>query len=88
MLPPVNVKAFNSMQSKIADAYVDISKLSMTEAAEILRLISIYENLKTWKLMLFLVISQKFNISVKKVCSMQLHDLLHCNRMIHFYVVY
>ena len=39
--------SFNSMQSKIADAYVDIPKLSMTEAAEILRLISIYENLKT-----------------------------------------
>ena len=38
MLPPVNVQAFNSMQSKIADAYVDISKLSMTEAAEVLRL--------------------------------------------------
>ena len=79
--------SFNSMQSKIADAYVDISKLSMTEAAEILRLISIYENLKTWKLMLFQVTSQKFNISVKNVCSMQLHVLLHCNRMIYFYVV-
>ena len=65
MLPPVNVKAFNSMQSKIADAYVNISKLSMTEAAEDLRLNSIHENLKTRKLMLQ-VISQKFNISVKK----------------------
>ena len=31
MLPPVNVKAFNSMQSEIAAAYVNISKLSMTE---------------------------------------------------------
>ena len=31
ILPPVNIKAFNSMQSKIADAYVDISKLSVTE---------------------------------------------------------
>ena len=87
MLPPVNVKAFNSMQSKIADAYVDISKLSMNEAAEVLRLNSIYEDLKTRKLMLQ-EISQKFNV-VKKVCSMQLHDLLHCNRMmIYFYVIY
>ena len=65
MLPPVNVKEFNSMQSKIADAYVNISKLSMTEAAEDLRLNSIHENLKTRKLMLQ-VISQKFNIYVKK----------------------
>ena len=48
MLPPVNVQAFNSMQSKIADAYVDISKLSMTEAAEVLRLNSIYT--RTWRL--------------------------------------
>ena len=87
MLPPVNVKAFNSMQSKIADSYVDISKLSMTEAAEVLRLNSIYKNLKTQKLMLQ-VISQKFNISVKKICRMQLHDLLHCNRMISFSVVF
>ena len=71
MLPPVNVQAFNSMQSKIADAYVDISKLSMTEAAEVLRLNSIYpRNLTTRKLMLQ-VRSQKFNISVKKfaVCN-------------------
>ena len=69
MLSPVNVKAFNSMQSKIADAYVDISKLSMTEAAEVLRLNSIYEyeNLKIRKLM-FLEISQKFNM-VKKVLT-------------------
>ena len=51
MLPPVHVKAFNSMQPKIADAYVDISKLSMTEAAEVLCLNSIYENLKNRKLM-------------------------------------
>ena len=56
ILPPVNIKAFNSMQSKIADAYVDISKLSMTEAAEVLRLNSIYENLEIRKLM-FLEIS-------------------------------
>ena len=42
MLPPVNVQAFNSMQSKIVDAYVEISKLSMTEATEVLRLNSIY----------------------------------------------
>ena len=47
MLPPVNVKAFNSMQPKITDSYVDISKLSMTEAAEDLRLNSIHNNLKT-----------------------------------------
>ena len=65
MLPPVNVKAFNSMQSKIAHAHVDISKLSMTEATEVLRLNSVYENLKTRKLM-FQVISQKFNMNSKK----------------------
>ena len=47
MLPLVNVKAFNSMQSKIADAYVNISKVSMTEAAEDLRLNSIHAILKT-----------------------------------------
>ena len=87
MLPPVNVKAFNSVQSKIADAYVNISKLSTTEAPEDLRLNSIHENLETRKLMLQ-VISQKFNISVKKVCSMQLQALLYCNRMIYFYVVF
>ena len=87
MLPPVNVKAFNSMQSKIADAYVNISKLSMTEAAEDLRLNSIHRNLKTRNLMLQ-VISEKFNISVKKVCSMQLQGPLYCNRMIYFYVVF
>ena len=62
--PSVNVKAFNSMQSKIADAYLDISKLSVTEATEFLHMNSNYENLKTRKLM-FHVISQKFNI-VKK----------------------
>ena len=67
MLSLVNAKAFNSMQSQIAD---DV------------RLNSIHENLKTWKLMLQ-VISQKFNISVKKFCSMQLQALLYCNRMIH-----
>ena len=87
MLSPVNVKAFNSMQSKIAYAYVNISKLSMTEATEDLRLNSIHENLKTRKLMLQ-VISQKFNISVKKVCGMQLQALLYCNRMIYFSVVF
>ena len=87
MLPPVNVKAFNSMQSKIADAYVNISKLSMTEAGEDLRLNNIHENLKTRKLMLQ-IISQKFNISVKQVCRMQLQALLYCNRMICFYVVF
>ena len=60
MLPIVNLKAFNSIQSKIADAHVDISKLSMTEAVEVSRLNSIYENLKTRKL-IFQVITQKFN---------------------------
>ena len=60
MLPIVNLKAFNIIQSKIADAHVDISKLSMTEAVEVLRLNSTYENLKTRKLM-FQVITQKFN---------------------------
>ena len=83
MLPLVNVKAFNSMQSKIADAYVNISKVSMTEAAEDLRLNSIHAILKTWKLMLQ-VISQKFNISVKIVCSIKLQALLYCNRVTHF----
>ena len=87
MLPTVNVKGFNSMQSKIADAYVNILKLSMTEAAEHLRWNSIHENMKTGKLMLQ-VISQKFNISVKKVCSMQLQALLYCSTMISFYVVF
>ena len=87
MLPPVNVKAFNSMQSKVTDAYVNISKLSMTEAAEDLHLNSIHENLKTQKLIVE-VISQKYNISIKKVCSMQLQALLYCNRMIYFYVVF
>ena len=75
------------MQSKIADAYVNISKLSTTEAAVDLRLNSIPENLKTRKLMLQ-VISQKFNISVKKVCSKQLQALLYCNRMIYYVVFY
>ena len=59
----------------------------MTEGADDLRLNSIHENVKTRKLMLQ-VISQKFNISVKKVCSMQLEALLYCNRMIYFYVVF
>ena len=58
MLPPVNVKAFKSMQSEIAAAYVNISKLSMTEANEDL---CIQENLKTRKLMLQ-VISEKFKV--------------------------
>ena len=70
MLPIVNLKAFNSIQSKIADAHVDISKLSMTEAVEVSRLNSIYENLKTRKLM-FQVKSQKFNMvkNVLAVCN-------------------
>ena len=80
---PANVKIYNSMQSRIPDAYLDISKLSMTEAAEDLRLNSIRENLKTRKLMLQ-VISQKISISVKKICRMQLQVLLRCNRMIYF----
>ena len=42
MLSPADVQAFNSMQSKIVDVYVDISKLSMTEVAEVLRLNSNY----------------------------------------------
>ena len=87
MLPSVNVKAFNSMQSKILNSYVNISKLLMTEAVEDLRLNSIHENLKTRKLMLQ-VLSQKFNISVKKVCSMQLQVILYCYRMMYFYVVF
>ena len=87
MLPSVNVKAFNSMQSKILNSYVNISKLLMTEAVEDLRLNSIHENLKTRKLMLQ-VLSQKFNISVKKVCSIQLQVILYCYRMMYFYVVF
>ena len=61
----------------------------MTEAAEDLHMnsISIHKNLKTRKLMLQ-VISLKFNVSVKKVCGMQLETLLYCNRMIYFYVVF
>ena len=87
MLAPVNVKAFNNVHSKITDAYVNISELSINEAAEDLRMNSIHKNLKTRKLMLQ-IISQKFNISVKKVCSMQLQALLYCNKMIYFYVVF
>ena len=34
MPPPVNVKSFNSMPFKGAKAYVNISKVSMTEAVE------------------------------------------------------
>ena len=45
--PSSECKAFSSMQPKITDSYVDISKLSMTEAAEDLRLNSIHNNLKT-----------------------------------------
>ena len=55
MLPPVNVKAFNSMQSKIADACLGILKVSMTEAAEDVRRNSIRNNLKTRKLMLHVI---------------------------------
>ena len=36
MLPPVNAKAFNT-KSKTTDAYVIISKFSMTEAIEDLK---------------------------------------------------
>ena len=43
MPPPVNVKAFNSMPFKGAKAYVNISKVSMTEAVEDLCLNSIQE---------------------------------------------
>ena len=39
----MNVKAFNNMQSKVADTYVNISKVSMTEDAEDLRLNSIQQ---------------------------------------------
>ena len=34
MPAPMNVKAFNEMQLKIADAYIKVSKTSMTDAAE------------------------------------------------------
>ena len=37
----MNVKAFNNMQANIADAYGNISKVSMTEATEDLCLNSI-----------------------------------------------
>ena len=47
MLPPINVKAFNSMQSKNADAYVNISTCSMNEATEDLCVNSTHESLKT-----------------------------------------
>ena len=47
MLPPINVKAFNSMQSKNADAYVNISTFSMNEAIEDLRVNSIHDSLRT-----------------------------------------
>ena len=42
-MPPMNLKAFNNMQSKVADIYVNISKVSMTEATEGLHLNSIQE---------------------------------------------
>ena len=51
------------MQSKNADAYVNISTFSMNEATEDLRVNSIHDSLRTWKLM-SQVISHKFNISV------------------------
>ena len=75
------------MKSKFADAYVNISKLAMNDATEDLRLNSMHENLKNRKLRLQ-VISQKFNISVKKVSSIQLQALLYCNRMIYIYVAF
>ena len=53
----------------------------MTEAAEDLHLNSIQKILKAQKLMLK-VISQNFNISVKKVCIMQLQALVKCKREI------
>ena len=34
MPAPMNVKAFNEMQLKIADAFIKVSKTSMTDAAE------------------------------------------------------
>ena len=34
MLAPMNVKAFNEMQLKIADAYIKVSKTSMIDEAE------------------------------------------------------
>ena len=64
-----------------------VCNVSVIEATEDLPLNSIHENPKTRKLMLQ-VTSQKFNISVKKVYSMQLEALLYCNRMIYFYVVF
>ena len=54
-LPPVNVKAFNNMKSKIADVYVNIS---LTEVAGDIRLNSIDENLK---LLLSLVLFNRVN---------------------------
>ena len=43
MPAPMNVKAFNEMQLKIADAYLKVSKTSMTDAAEEIRQDSIQE---------------------------------------------
>ena len=78
MLPPVNVKAFNSMQSKIADTYVNISDLSITEAAEDLRLNIIHKKLLKARKLILQVIPQKLNISVKKVCSIVCNFRPYC----------
>ena len=43
MPAPMNVKAFNEMQLKIADAYLKVSKTSMTDAAEEIRQDNIQE---------------------------------------------
>ena len=43
MPAPMNVKAFNEMQLKIADAYIKVSKTSMTDAAEEIRKDNIQE---------------------------------------------
>ena len=42
MHPPASVKTFNSVQSESADAYVNVSKLSMTEATEDFSLNSVH----------------------------------------------
>ena len=43
MPAPMNVKAFNEMQLKIADAYIKVSKTSMTDVAEEMRQDNIQE---------------------------------------------
>ena len=43
MSAPMNVKAFNEMQLKIADAFIKVSETSMTDAAEEIRQDSIQE---------------------------------------------